>query len=87
MVEEKTEELVLEARNFFETYKKEIGVSIREGKNVIYIDFNEIASFSHNLAELLFVKPEEILQILEVALSESGLVVNPRIRMNSLPEE
>jgi len=86
MAEKKTEELILDARNFFNAYKKEIGKSIREGKNVIYIDFNDIASFSHKLAELLIAQPEEILQVLEVALEESGLINNPRVRLLSLPE-
>ena len=82
----KTEDLILEARNFFNSYKKEIGKSIREGKNVIYVDFNSLASFSHTIAELLFTQPEEILQVLEVALEESGLVKNPRARILGLPE-
>jgi len=86
MAEKKTEELILDARNFFNVYKKEIGRSIREGKKTIYIDFNDIASFSHELAELLISQPEEILQVLEVALEESGLISNPRVRLTSLPE-
>ncbi len=86
MAEKKTEELILDARNFFNTYKKEIGKSIREGKKTIYIDFNDIASFSHELAEFLISQPEEILQVLEVALEESGLISNPRVRFSSLPE-
>ena len=80
----KTEELILDARSFFDSYKKEIGKSVREGKNVITIDFNDLASFSHELSELLFSQPEEILQVLEVALDESGLVKNPRLRLLSL---
>ena len=86
MAEKKTDELILEARNFFNSYKKEIGKSVREGKNVIYIDFDNLSSFSHELSELLFNKPEEIFQVLEVALEESGLVKNPRIRIISLPD-
>ena len=86
MVEKKTEELLLEARNFFNFYKKEIGKSIKEGKKIIYIDFNELSSFSHELTELLAETPEEILQVLEVALDESGLVSSPRVRLNNVPE-
>ncbi len=86
MAEKKTEELIFEARSFFNTYKKEIGKSIREGKNVIYINFEDLSSFSHELAELLFVNPEEVFQVLEVALEESGLVKNPRVRIKELPE-
>ncbi|MBU1135933.1 MAG: minichromosome maintenance protein MCM [Nanoarchaeota archaeon] len=84
MPDKKTEELVREARNFFETYKKEIGKEIRQGKSVISLEFKDISSFSHELAELLLVKPEDIFQIFEIALEELGLVVNPRIRLMSL---
>ena len=46
----KTEELILEARNFFETYKKQIGENIRAGKSVISLDFEALSSFSHELS-------------------------------------
>ena len=86
MAERKTEDLILEARNFFNSYKKEIGQSVKSGKKIIPIDFNNLSSFSHVLSELLFDHPEEIFQVLEVALEESGLVKNPRTRLLSLPE-
>ncbi len=86
VVEKKGEDLIVEARNFFNFHKKEIGKSIRAGKNVIYVDFEEIASFSHVLAEQLLASPEEIFQVLEVALEESGLISNPKIRISNLPE-
>jgi len=85
-MERKTEDLILEARNFFDSYKKEIGKSAREGKNIIFLEFNDLLSFNHELAELLISHPEEIQQVLELALEESGLVNNPRIRLFSLPE-
>jgi len=85
VIEKKGEELIIEARNFFNFYKKEIGKSVRAGKNNIYVNFEDISSFSHILAEQLISSPEEILQILEVALEESGLVSNPRIRLSNLP--
>ena len=33
----KSEELIIEAKNFFDFYKREIGESLRKGVNVIYI--------------------------------------------------
>jgi len=81
----KTEELIIESKNFFNFYKKEIGKSIRE-KNVIYVGFDDLASFSHVLAEELLERPDEILTILELALEETGLVKNPKIRFNNLPK-
>ena len=75
------EELVSEAKIFFETYKKEIGESIRKGKKVVFINFGDLASNSPVLAEALLGNPEEILQILETALEDIGLIKNPRIRL------
>ena len=85
MADKKSEDLVIEARNFFNFYKKEIGRSIRTGKKVIFVNFEDIASFSHVLAEQLLSAPEEIFQILELALEESGLITAPRIRLLDLP--
>jgi replicative DNA helicase Mcm len=81
-----SEELIIEAKSFFETYKKEIGESIRKGKKVIFINFEDLASDSPTLAEALISSPEEILQVLEVALEDTGLIKLPRIRLNNLPE-
>jgi len=80
------EELIIEAKVFFNTYKKEVGESIRKGKKVIYVNFDDIASDSPVLAEALMGNPEEVLQILETALEETGLIKNPRVRFNTLPE-
>jgi replicative DNA helicase Mcm len=87
MAEEKsgTEDLVTESRNFFNSYKKEIGRSIRAGEKVIHINFEDISSYSHILAETLLSSPEEVLQTMEVALEESGLVSSPKIRLTSIP--
>jgi len=85
-VQQKTEELIAEAKLFFETYKKDIGESIRKGRKVVFVDFDDLASNSPVLAEALMSNPEEILQLLEVALEESGLIKTPRIRFNNLPE-
>ncbi len=81
-----TEELMTEAKGFLNSYKKKIGKSIREGKNVIYVNFEDIASYSHVLAEHIIFYPEETLQLMELALEESGLVTRPRIRLLDLPE-
>ena len=80
------EEFIAEAKKFFDTYRKEIGQSIREDKKVIIIDFNDLASFSHKLAEELINSPEEIIQILETALDELGLIKGARVRFIELPD-
>ena len=79
------EELIAEAKLFFETYKKEIGDSIRKGRKVVFINFEDLASNSPTLIEALISQPEEVLQLLEAALEDTGLIKNPRIRFNDLP--
>jgi len=81
-----TEERIAEAKRFFDTYRKEIGQSIREDKRVIQIDFNDLASFSHQLADELINIPEEIFQILETALEELGLIKSAKVRLINIPE-
>ena len=47
MAEVKTkDDLIIEAKNFFDFNKKELGESIRKGNNVIYLDFLKLSEFS-----------------------------------------
>jgi len=82
----KNEELILEAKNFFEFNKKEIGDSIRKGKNTIFLDFSKLTEFSNKLSEEILTNPEEGLRIIELALEETGLVSDLRIRLMNLPK-
>ena len=72
------EEIVLETKNFFDSYKKEIGDSLRKGNNVIYLDFAKLSEFSSTLSDALLSSPEEISGWMEHAIEESGLVSNAR---------
>jgi replicative DNA helicase Mcm len=83
------EELITEAKSFFEAYKREIGESRRKGKRVVFINFEDLAEDSPMLSESLISNPEEMLQILETALEETVIGLknkNTRIRLNTLPE-
>ncbi len=82
----KHDELMLEAKNFFETYKKEIGQSIRAGERVVHVSFVDLSEFSPMLSENLIESPEESVEILESSLEESGLIKSPRIRLLDLPK-
>ncbi len=89
MVEEKKikkEELIIEAKNFFNFYKKEFGESIRKGSNIIHLDFMALTEFSNQLSEEILANPEEILRLVEVAIEESGLVKNVRVRLVNMPK-
>ncbi|GBE19573.1 replicative DNA helicase [archaeon BMS3Abin17] len=80
----KNEELTIEAKNFFDFYKKELGDSIRKGNNVIYLDFMKLTEFSNKLSDELLLNPEETLRLIELAIEESGLVNNVRVRLYNL---
>ena len=86
MDKKKSEELILEAKNFFDSSKKQLGESIRSGKRVMQLDFSQLSQFSPFLSEKIIESPEETISLMEVALEESGLVEKPRIRLQNLPE-
>jgi len=82
----RNEDLVIEAKNFFDFYKKELGNSLRKGKSAVYIDFMKLSEFSKQLSEEILSNPEEILSLMEDAMEESGLVKSIRIRLFNLPK-
>lgn len=82
----RNEDLVIEAKNFFDFYKKELGDSLRRGKNAVYIDFMKLSEFSKQISEEILSNPEEILSLIEEAMEESGLVKSIRVRLFNLPK-
>ena len=82
---QKQDDLSLEAKNFFDAYKKDLRESFSPGEKVIKILFPQLAEFSTELSERIIEKPEETIPILETALGEIGIVENPRIRFLDLP--
>ncbi|PIN94869.1 AAA family ATPase [Candidatus Pacearchaeota archaeon CG10_big_fil_rev_8_21_14_0_10_30_48] len=82
----KTEEFLVEAKNFFLSQKKEIGKAARSSEGVVLVGFEDLAEHSPQISELLLEKPEEVLTYLEMALAETGLVKNPKIRLLGLPK-
>lgn len=87
MVETKTKEnLIIEAKNFFDFNKKELGDSLRKGNNVVYLDFLKLSEFSNTLSDEIISNPEETLSLIELAIEESGLANNVRVRLHNLPE-
>lgn len=78
------EDLLIEAKEFFEYYKQEIGKHAKKGEKAVPVSFQDLASFSHDLADHLLQKPEEVLAILELALDEIGFISNARVRLTEL---
>jgi replicative DNA helicase Mcm len=82
----KNEDLIIETKSFFDFNKKELGASLRKDANVIYLDFMKLTEFSNILSEEILTNPEDTLRLMEIALGESGLASNVRIRLFNLPK-
>ena len=82
----KKEESLIEAKNFFEFYKKELGESIKKGNNVIHLDFIKLTEFSNKLSDEILSNPEESLSLFELAIEELGLIEDARVRLINLPK-
>jgi len=83
---QKQEDLVLEAKNFFNAYKREIGESLRRDEGIVKVDFQQLQEYTPLLADNVLELPEETLAVLEVAIEEMGLVAKPRVRLIELPK-
>lgn len=82
------EEVILEAKNFFNTQKKQLGVSAKIGEKVVKVDFQELAEFSPDLAETLINKPEDGTQLLELALQEIDWAPKEaKVRLTSISKD
>ncbi|MBU2503731.1 MAG: hypothetical protein KJ879_01625 [Nanoarchaeota archaeon] len=82
----RNEELMIEAKNFFDSYKKDVGESLRKNDNVVFIDFTRLTEFSNKLSEEILTNPEETLAIIETAIEETGLINHARVRLYNLPK-
>jgi len=80
------DELLLEAKNFFNFNKKALGESIRKNTNVVFLDFLNLTEYSNVLSDEIITNPEDTLRILEQAVEELGLVKNVRIRLKNIPD-
>ncbi len=80
----KNEDLLIEAKNFFDAHKRELGDSLRDSEGVIFIDFMNLTEFSNVLSDEILANPEETLRIVEQAIEQSGLVSDVRVRLYNL---
>ena len=79
-------DILIEAKNFFELHKKELSEYLRKGESIVYIDFMKIAEFSHILSDEILSNSEKTLRLIELAVEESGLIENVRVRIKNLPD-
>ena len=86
MPELKKQDYEVQAKKFFQDYKKEIGESIRQDNKVVRLNFKSLVQFSPSISEKLLETPEETIALLENALDDSGLIKDPRIRFKDVPQ-
>ncbi len=83
----KQEELLLEAKNFFDAHKKELASNIRSEQRVINLSFQQLSEFSPTLSQSVLETPEQTIAVLETALDESELLRNPRVRFSDVSRD
>ncbi len=82
------DDFLLDAKEFFEINRKEIGKVAKAGAKVVAINFEDFSAHSPELAENLIDRPEETIQLLELALEELEWAPNDaRVRFTSMSHQ
>jgi replicative DNA helicase Mcm len=82
------DDLLNEAKDFFNNYKKELGQAEKRGESVIHVNFENLSEHSPDLSERSIQKPEETIQLLELALADlQWAPKNARVRFNSISKD
>ncbi|GAG23816.1 unnamed protein product, partial [marine sediment metagenome] len=74
---------------FIETnYNAELLENVRKDNRFLVIDFNELAKFDVDLADLLLEQPEEVIKAVELAIEQFDIenVKGVKARFKNLPE-
>jgi replicative DNA helicase Mcm len=79
------EELLSDAKEFFEINRSDIVRERNSDNKVVHVNFEEFSAHSPELAENLISRPEETVQLLELALEELEWAPNDaRVRFTSI---
>ncbi|MCK5138968.1 MAG: minichromosome maintenance protein MCM, partial [Thermodesulfovibrionia bacterium] len=79
------DEFLIDAKEFFEMNRKVIGKVAKAGEKIVHVDFDDFSAHSPMLAEQLIDRPEETIQLLEIALEELTWAPNDaRVRFMSI---
>lgn len=82
---QKKDDLILEAKKFFDAHKKEFAESMRSDDGYMKISYSVLAQFSPALADDIIDLPEETIALLEVGLEEA-FGIKRRVRFTELPK-
>ncbi|MBU2576593.1 MAG: hypothetical protein KKF50_02635 [Nanoarchaeota archaeon] len=66
----KQDDFLIDAKEFFEANRKQIGKVAKAGEKIVHIDFEDFSAHSPGLSDQLIDRPEETIQLLEVSLEE-----------------
>lgn len=78
-------EFLSDAKEFLNNYKRSISKNLRLGDKALILDFNNLASQSIELADNLIERPEETIQLFDMAASETGWISDDiRTRFSSI---
>ena len=80
------DDLIIEAKQFFEKHKKVIGAAVKAGRRCVEVDFQDVTEHSPSLAEQVIEQPEEIMRVFDLALAETELIKEGKVRFLNLPE-
>ncbi len=64
------DEFLSDAKAFFEANRKEVGKVVKAGEKVVHVDWTDFTEHSPDLGNYLIDRPEETIQMLEIALEE-----------------
>lgn len=79
------DEFLIDAKEFLNNNKRTIGKKLRLGDKALIIDFNELAQHSIEIADNLIDRPEETIQLLDIATEETEWITSDVcIRLSSI---
>lgn len=79
------DDLLQEAKEFLELHKREYRKLLRADGKTLYISFEDLSEYSTNIADSLIDRPDETLQLLDIAASETEWIPKDiRIRFSSM---
>lgn len=72
---------------FEENYYAELLENIRKNEKYILVDFSKLASFDHELVDLILDKPEEVIAAAQIAIEQfESTAKNFKIRLFNVPK-
>ena len=87
VVDSSQDEFLADAKEFFEVNRRAIIRGMSGENKVVHVDFEEFSAHSPGLAGNLIDRPEETVQMLEVALEELEWAPNDaRVRLTSISQ-